>query len=327
MIVSVLPIDAVAAVMNREVAAHLDAGELVVGQAFATLHGAAAGDTVDLRSGDGSIRTLRIGMVAPDATVGGAELVASTDVGTMLGITQTTRVLMWGFRSRQAIDDALAAAGLNALSIKVVRSWDPPNPDGQLSAAETKLLLGEFWYREAAGTDLSIDPVWEGANIVARSTMADIPIRAACHRLVQVAVQGALREIAAAGLSGEIDVADSNTNGGCFVPRLNRVTGNLGFVSRHTWGQAIDINVRQNPQGSVPKLNCGVVRIFRKWGFAWGGNFTSLDGMHFEYVGERRDQWAYPSRYCPNEVAAKPGAAVPGGDGRSELLADTGWVE
>ena len=44
------------------------------------------------------------------------------------------------------------------------------------------------------------------------------------------------------------------------------------------------------------------MRIFRKHGFAWGGNLRTPDGMHFEWVGEARDQIGYPSRYCPNNV-------------------------
>ena len=65
---------------------------------------------------------------------------------------------------------------------------------------------------------------------------------------------------------------------------------------------AFDINTVTNAQGSVPQMNCSVVRIVRKWGFAWGGNFPWADGMHFEYVGEQRDLLGYPSRYCPNKA-------------------------
>ena len=53
-------------------------------------------------------------------------------------------------------------------------------------------------------------------------------------------------------------------------------------------------------------MNCDVVRIFRKHGFAWGGNWRTPDGMHFEWVGERRDQIAYPSRFCPNNAGGAP---------------------
>jgi hypothetical protein len=64
---------------------------------------------------------------------------------------------------------------------------------------------------------------------------------------------------------------------------------------------AFDINTATNAQGAVPQMNCDVVRIFRKHGFAWGGNFLMPDGMHFEYVGEPRHNIDYPSTYCPNK--------------------------
>jgi hypothetical protein len=60
------------------------------------------------------------------------------------------------------------------------------------------------------------------------------------------------------------------------------------------------MNTLANAQGRVPRMDCRVVRIFRKHGFAWGGNFLVPDGMHFEWVGEARNTWQYPSTYCPN---------------------------
>ena len=49
-------------------------------------------------------------------------------------------------------------------------------------------------------------------------------------------------------------------------------------------------------------MNCTVVQILRKYGFAWGGNFLTPDGMHIEWVGERRDQLSYPSTLLPERA-------------------------
>ncbi len=66
------------------------------------------------------------------------------------------------------------------------------------------------------------------------------------------------------------------------------------------------MNTVSNCQGCTPHMNCDVVRIFRRHGFAWGGNWRTPDGMHFEWVGEPRDQISYPSRFCPNNAGGAP---------------------
>ena len=115
-------------------------------------------------------------------------------------------------------------------------------------------------------------------------------------------LRAALADVAAAGLGGAIEVQNANTYGGCYTPRFARDSWNL---SRHSYGLALDTNTVSNCQGCVPKMNCDVVRIFRRHNFAWGGNFNRPDGMHFEWVGERRDLLPYPSEYCPNAVTAQ----------------------
>ena len=71
-------------------------------------------------------------------------------------------------------------------------------------------------------------------------------------------------------------------------------------------GQALDTNTQRQRAGLCAADGLRVVRIFRKHSFAWGGNFLTPDGMHFEWVGEPRDQFPYPSRYCPNAGVATP---------------------
>ena len=148
---------------------------------------------------------------------------------------------------------------------------------------------------------MTVDPVWRAQYIPdQRELYAGVAIRAACNAVIKADLQAALDDVVAAGLAGAIDVANTNTYGGCYGPRFNRISGNLGILSRHSWGQALDANTLQNCQGCVPAMSCAVVRIFRAHGFAWGGNFLVPDGMHFEWTGRRTDQLASPSRYCPN---------------------------
>ncbi|HSP29479.1 MAG TPA: M15 family metallopeptidase, partial [Ilumatobacteraceae bacterium] len=231
-----------------------------------------------------------------------------------LGVTELRRALLWNPSSRGAMDSALGANALVSTSIRIRRSWDPPDPDDTIGMALTKALLGEFAYRVNANGSVSQDEAWVAASLPSGRVLLNdsIPITARCHNVIEPALRAALAEIAARGLGGTIDVANSNAYGGCHLARFNRLTpdSTVGFLSRHSWGMAFDTNTVGSCQGCAPPDfatrpgGCSAVQIFRKHGFAWGGNFLTPDGMHFEYVGERRDLLAYPSRWCQNSGAA-----------------------
>jgi hypothetical protein len=302
--VTALPIDAIGRVMSLRVSALIAQGDIVMGQTSAGLRGARAGDVVDLIAADGNARSFTIGAVAPDDEVGGTEIVMSLDQANVLGATITTRILIYGQFSRDALDAALAAQGLvDGFGVRISKSWNPANPDGQIGLAQAKAKLGEFAYRVNSFDNMTMDPDWVAANIV-RADFQYVGVHAYCHRLIVDDLQAALKDVYEAGLSFAIDLANTNTYGGCWNPRYARAAANIGSLSRHAWGMAFDTNTTANPQGGTPHMDCRVVRIFRKHNFAWGGNFLLPDGMHFEWVGEPRNTWAYPSKYCPN---------VPGG--------------
>jgi hypothetical protein len=258
-----------------------------------------------LQGASGVPRSIEIVGIRPESQIGGAELVFTFDVANALGATWDTRVVMHDV-DRTTVDAALAAEGLiGRANTRVYRSWDPQSPDSILSTVRTKEALGEPWYRFEPDGSISMHPTWIATNLApGREVLnASIPIRARCHVDIVDDLRAALAEVAAVGLAGAIDVGNANTYGGCYGgARFSRLTGDgqIGFLSRHSYGMALDTNTTTNCFGCVPQMNCDVVRIFRKHGFAWGGNFRRPDGMHFEWVGERRDQWQYPSNYCPN---------------------------
>jgi len=315
----VIPPELAGRTMSRQVARVLATGQLVMGATSATLRGAKAGDIVVVQGWNGNTYRFRVGLVASDDLIGGSELLISPAVAQSIGFSRPSDVVIWGFRSRAAINAALAAHGLVKTTIRIRRSWDPPDPDVLLTQAQLKVKGGEFAY-SGSGFGITLQPGWIASHI--SHVALGLGITANCHNVVIPALRSALAEVAADHLAGAIDVSNTNHFGGCFNPEeisaLGSTTG--GFVSRHTWGWAIDMNTIENPEGAPPTMNCSVVRIFRKWGFAWGGNFLQGDGMHFEYVGERRDQLPYPSRFCPNIVSPSSGFSL-GMTARSQLFA------
>jgi hypothetical protein len=116
-------------------------------------------------------------------------------------------------------------------------------------------------------------------------------------------LRAALIEVMHAGLAEALDPADFQIAGGCYNPRFNR-GGDPGYsLSRHSWGIAIDFNPSANPYGAAPTLSPGIVEIFKRWGFSWGGNWSVPDGMHFEW-------WSLPVAHSPPCPAAAPGPGL-----------------
>jgi len=322
-----LPDDLVATLMGAEVLTALSDRTVVMSSGTAGLRGAQAGDVITLRHVVGGTRDFTITQIVDDAITGGTELLMLPSAAARLGVDRESRVMIWGFDSRESIMEALAAADVVANAevgpgsihdpvgaprpIRLRRSWDPRDPDGTLGMAAMKSALGEFSYRVNAGSNwVTVDNSWMSASLPSSRVSLGIGVRARCHRVLEPQLRAAFAEVAARGLSGAIDVNNANSAGGCFGPRFNRLSPNssVGFLSRHSWAAAIDLNTIRDCQGCTPPSmavrsgGCEVVRIMRAVGFSWGGNYTTPDGMHFEYVGEDRSQIPYPSRYCPNVV-------------------------
>ncbi len=337
---TVLDRETVAALMGPPVASAMSATEIVMGSGTAALRGARAGDVVTLRSFSGADVEFTIGSVVDDAVTGRTELLLAPAAAARLGLSRASSVVIWGFGSRSAIDRALADSSLVSTRIRIRRSWDPADPDDTLGMGATKALLGEFGFRVNSNGSVTQEYRWQVENLPGGRVLLNpfIAIRARCHDVVQPAIQAALAEAAAAGVGGVFDVGDANLAGGCHNPRFNTLSRSrtVGFLSRHSWGMALDTNTRGSCQGCAPPDfatdpgGCTAVRIFRKHGFAWGGNFLTPDGMHFEWVGERRDQLPYPSRYCPNLVEGAlvdPDAELPvESTQRPTIFADAGLI-
>jgi hypothetical protein len=286
-------------------------GKVLMGERSAAVRGAQVGDVLTLRDIKFRKREYVVGAIVPNDFVDYSDLFITSESAAVLGGMSISRITITGIPTPKAVVKALAAKGFVINStLRLRTSWDRQNPDGTLGTSSIKKLLGEFAFRPTGGAGIQIERKWLYRNILFSHQFASIGLRNNCHKAVVNAIQRALNDVENAGLSPKIDVQNSNRYGGCYVARYNRLAGAFGAPSRHAYGMAVDINTTTNAQGAIPQMDCRIVRIFRKWGFAWGGNFWPLDGMHFEYVGEPRDQIGYPSRYCPNKVAV-PSTTLP----------------
>lgn len=171
----------------------------------------------------------------------------------------------------------------------------PPKPSFPplVTNAQRQAIFGAYDYvadpKPRNPEHIRILGTWEQDNIVhvpipqlkktAIGSRAPSTIR--FHRLGAAQLQGLWKEWESAKLLDRI-----LSFAGGFEPRF--VRGSTATLSNHSFGSAFDINSEWNERGHRPALvgekgsTRELVPIAHKWGFWWGGHFTTPDGMHFE---------------------------------------------
>lgn len=155
--------------------------------------------------------------------------------------------------------------------------FNDPVQTAVLSGSSVSEAVGTFSYSPHPDGTVTPDSRWV-SSYIRRETMPIIgPVTGNKGMLPQL--RAALTEIQRTpGLAATIHPSQY---GGCYVPRFIANDPSKG-LSLHSWGMAVDLNVPENQRGTVGAMNRQVVAIFKKWGFAWGGDWNYTDPMHFE---------------------------------------------
>lgn len=252
------------------------AGELAVTHDVGTSLRQPLGGAMTLGNGRGALE-IRVGAFA--SMTPRIDAVVNARRGKQMGLLPDNAMLV----SAGAAGNADVAAAVKRLVGKHVSLEDlaaePPSEGEQtavLTGGSVAGALGSFRYRYFEDGTVEPDPAWVGANI--RSAAVPVLGNVTCHKVLLPQLSAALAEVQDTGLASSIDAGDF---GGCYAPRFIGHDPGKG-LSLHTWGIALDLNVAGNQRGTVGEIDLGVVAIFQKWGFAWGGDWQYTDPMHFE---------------------------------------------
>ncbi len=145
-----------------------------------------------------------------------------------------------------------------------------------LTGSSAADAVGSFRYTAHPNGRITPDRAWVETNI--RTERVPILGSVTCHKVMLVQLRAALAEVVRSGLAHEIN---PDEYAGCYFPRFIGYDPAKG-LSLHSWGIAVDLNVPGNQRGTVGEMDREVVAIFKRWGFAWGGDWNYTDPMHFE---------------------------------------------
>ena len=154
--------------------------------------------------------------------------------------------------------------------------FNDPLQTAVLSGASVSSAVGTFSYTPHPDGTVTPQASWVRAYIRTESVPLIGTVTGNKGMLPQL--RAALTEVVQRGLAATIHPSEY---GGCYVPRYIANDPAKG-LSLHSWGMAVDLNVPGNQRGTVGQMDRRVVAIFKRWGFAWGGDWNYTDPMHFE---------------------------------------------
>ncbi|MEX0705728.1 MAG: M15 family metallopeptidase, partial [Nitriliruptoraceae bacterium] len=258
--------------------AELQPGQVVLSAAGAELRGLGVGGRLDI----GEAVELEVVAVLDDPGARRSEVFAHTEDAEVLGLGDTGSIaIRHGATTpeqRHGLEAHLAA--LSTDDTIRLRGGDPGSSVPLvLSLAQIKQTFGEFSHRPRGGRDIQLDREFLREHIV--TTRIPVFDNVTCHRRIIDDLVAAIEEVVDAGL--EEHLAPSRY-GGCHHPR--RISLERGRLSSHSWGIAIDINVDVDAPGLGPVPPDEFIAIFGRHGFRWGGDFTSPDNHHYEWIGD-----------------------------------------
>ncbi len=211
------------------------------------------------------------------AAVPRIDAVLNREWGRRLGMPVDNALLVsTGVVSPASVKIGLRKALGDAFSIQVL------GPDLDVHSVQTAILtggsvaaaVGTFNYAVLDGGRIAPDTAWVSANVRTESVPILGPVT--CHRVMLPQLRAALTEVVRLGLADRIHPGEY---AGCYYPRFIAGTTSL---SNHSFGIALDLNVPGNQRGTAGAIDRRVVAVFKKWGFAWGGDWNWTDPMHFE---------------------------------------------
>ena len=246
-------------------------GETVITPGAATRLGIKSSATLDI--GEGSFA---VGAFADNGVPNTLDVMVANHVADGLGLPQAHELVVGTGRKAKLVRVRAALKRIAPrANVKAIRASNPPAVPEILGQAEGS-LIGTMTFRVKKNGFIEPDPAWVAANIV----NAEVPIlgQVTCHRLLVGQLGAALAEIEQEGLAHLIDPSDY---GGCYVPRFIGRDSRRA-LSMHAFGLAVDLNVSGNYYATKGDMDMRVVSIFDKWGFGWGGTWSTPDPMHFE---------------------------------------------